>query len=272
MENLFANIPADGEVADNASAVDNTATPVMADSKGKKEKAAAMMDCLRQTMTADPTFADRLRTLSDSIEVVNTLGFGDKGNLVVDKSASTMDDRKLASTSAIIGYSVRNIGTEPIKYMTEEYAKGEDGKWVGKTTEKILEPGGTAYLSRQYMTMLCAQPEISFQLSNGKIIKGSGGKGTAKDIKAELESYYFAFNRDASGYKKQVNDDEVKLNVGVREGDTWVVKPEFELTFGYLNNPKEVRTRSKGTKGGLSFNTQDVAANYVFQMIKGSNL
>lgn len=259
MDNIFNNIPDSGVAAAPAAT-----TPAQ---DAKKEKINAMKESLRQTINNDPTFMDRLRKLSNSVEVVNSLGFGDSGNIIVDKAASTKEDRKLAVTSAIVGYRIANVGDEPIKYTTEVWAPDESGKYVATKAEKVLVPGGFADLTRQYMTMFCAQPEISFSLLNGKIIKGSGSKGD-KSPKAELESYYFSFNKDENGTKKNVNDDDIKLNVGEKVGDKWQVKAEFVETFGFLNNPKETGRAGRKSGSGERFSAQDVAANFVWKMIQ----
>lgn len=264
MDNLFNNVPSTG--------VETTAAPAVSTpaSEGKKEKIAMMKEALRQTVASDPDFVTRVRKLSGSVEVLNSLGFGDSGNIIVDKTKSTKDNRTLAVTSAIVGYRISNIGTEPIKYVTEVWTPDETGKYVPTKTEKVLAPGSYADLTRQYMTMFCAQPEISFQLANGKIIKGSGAKGD-KNLKAELESYYFAFAKDADGNKKQINDDDVKLNVGEKVGEKWVVKAEFVEAFGFLNNPKEGGKAGR-KPAGEKFNAQDISANFVRQMIENDGM
>lgn len=264
MDNIFNTVP--GAEMTTGGAPEIT-TP---SNEAKREKIQAMRDSLRQTVASDPDFVNRVRTLSGSIEVRNSLGFGDSGNIVVDKAKSTKDTRALAVTSAIVGYRVANIGTEPVKYVTEVWAQDGEGKYVPTKTEKVLLPGTTADLNRQYMTMFCAQPEISFQLVNGKIIKGSGSKGD-KSVKAELESFYFAFAKDEDGAKKQINDDDVKLNVGEKVGDKWVVKADFVETFGYLNNPKEGGKAGR-KPAGEKFNAQDVAANFVLKMIEKESM
>jgi len=229
----------------------------------RKEKVQAMKAALKETVATTPDFADKLRKLSGSIEVVNTLGYGKGGNIVVDKAASTANDRVLKQTSAICGYRIKNIGNEAIKYTTEVWAKDASGKYVAQTVEKSFAPGQTIDLTRQFMTMFCAQPEISFTLANGKIVSGS--KRKPRDIKEELESYYFTFNKNEDGSSIQVNDDEVKLSID----NDGVVLPEFEETFGFFNNPKEGRApKAKGSK----FTTQDLAANYVTTLLKEQGL
>lgn len=240
---------------------DQNTAPVEAsavESQEKKAKLQAMKAALKETVQTTPDFAKKLRRLSSSIRVVNTLGAGKGGNIVVDKSAG--EGRPLKPTSQIVGYKIQNVGTESIEYTTEEYTKDETGKWVGNVVQRTLAPNETIDLTRQYMTMFCAQPEISFTLANGKIVNSS--KKNAKSMKEELAAYYFSFNKDENGNSLQVNDDEVKLAVDDENG---VVKPEYEKVFGYINNPKEGRAaRAKGTK----FTTQDLAANYINKMLQ----
>lgn len=229
------------------------------DTAARKEKVSAMKASLKETVQTSPDFASKLRRLSNSIKVVNTLGYGKGGNIVVDKKASG-DARVLKPTSAICGYKLENIGTEVIEYTTEVFSQDETGKFVGQVVKKQWAPGETINLTRQYTTMLCSMPEISFTLANGKIVSSS--KKNAKSLKEELAAYYFAFNKSEDGTTPQVNDDEVKLSVDDADGK---VKPEYVETFGYLNNPKEGRAaRTKGAK----YTTQDLAANYIHKLLE----
>ena len=270
MDNIFNDL--------NAEETAPVVEKVVRKEDGRKSKVDSMKEALKETILTDPEFDKKLGRLSDSIKVINTLGFGDGGNIVVDKSKPVEIDpetgkekKPLLTTSKTIGYRVQNIGDEPIKYQTEVWTKGEDGKYVSTKTEKVLEPGETADLSRQYMTVLCSIPEISFQLANGKIIKGSS-KRAEESTKAFLEAHYFRFDKDEDGVQKQVNDDDVKLNVGERDEATgkWVVKPEFEETFGYLNNP--IKSTSSKKAAGRKYSAQDLAANYVRKMIEKQGL
>lgn len=236
--------------------------PVAADavnSAARKEKVAAMKAAFKETVQTTPDFSTKLRKLSNSIKVVNTLGYGKGGNIVVDKKAS-VDARVLKQTSAICGYKLENIGNEAIEYTTEVFSQDETGKFVGQVVKKQWAPGEVINLTRQYTTMLCSIPEISFTLANGKIVSSS--KKNAKSLKEELASYYFTFNKAEDGTTPQVNDDEVKLSVDDADGK---VKPEYVEAFGFLNNPKEGRAaRTKGAK----YTTQDLAANYIYKLIE----
>lgn len=232
----------------------------------RKAKIEAMKASLRQTMHEDSSYIQRLHTLSDKVSVKNSLGFGDSGNIVVDRAKSTKDERALTTTSVIVGYRIENIGKDPITYQTEVYSQNAEGKFVGEKVEKVLAPGATADLTRQYMTMFCAQPEIAFVLANGKVKRGSGKASSKGDVKAELEAFYFSFD---SSLNIQINADEVKLNVGEKVGDKWQVKPEFIETFGYLNNAPE---RNRARKEGPKISSSELAANYVMKMLQDSAL
>ena len=228
----------------------------------KKEKVAEMKSLLQETVQSDPTFNQKLRKLSSALKVVNTLGYGKEGNIVVDKQATTANNgqRVIKATSPIVGYIVANEGGEPIQYRTEIYSADAEGKFVGQSVTKTLEPGQTAVLTRRYMTELCSRPEISFTLANGKIV--ASGNKKAKTFEEELGSYYFIFDK-AEG--KEVNDDEIKLSID----DGGKIKPEYVEAFGYLNNPKPTKTREK--KASSSYSTQDVLANYVQKMLKSNS-
>jgi len=231
-----------------------------------KQKVAAMKAALKETVQTDPDFYAKLHRLSNSFRVINTLGAGRGDNIVVDKEAITEENKRpLRPASKTVGYKLQNIGEESVEYTTEEYTKDETGKWVGTVVNRVIAPGETICLTRQYMTMFCAQPEISFTLENGKII-GTSSKKQAKSLKEELSNHYFRFSKDENGATIQVNDDEVKLAVDDENG---VVKPEYEKVFGFLNNPKETKTsRVKGQK----FTTQDMIANYIHKMIQGNGI
>lgn len=227
--------------------------------QASKEKVRMMKAAIQETVQTDETFADKLRTMSDSFEVVNTLGYGEKGNIVEVKGASA-DGRQLKATSKIVGYKLRNVGTQAVEYTTEEFAQDETGKYVGTRVTKTFAPGETIDLSRLYMTMFCSKPEISFTLKNGFIAGGSSKKNAS--VREELASRYFRFSKNEDGTATPVNDDEVKIAIDDENG---VIKPEYIATFGFLNNPKEGAAR--GPKG-KSFTTQDLNANFVRRLIE----
>lgn len=228
----------------------------------KKEKKDKVIRMMKETVASDPDFKERLHKFSANVEVVNSLGFGDGGNIVVDGKKEN-GERNLVKTSKIIGYAVRNNGDQPIPYITEEFAKNEEGVWVGQKVDKVLGPGETINLSRKWMTVFASQPEISFVLANGKIVRGPAtNKAGKEDIDKELEAHYFAFDDK----DKKVNDDTVKKNVGKKGKDAtgkqaWVVKAEYEKEFGFLNNVKEKAERKAKEKQTIT--ATDAMANYI---------
>ena len=125
-----------------------------------------------------------------------------------------------------------------------------------------LKPGEYVDLTRKYMTIFCARPEISFILSNGKIVRGYKGK-SAETVDEELERYYFRFTRDKNGVLKKINDSNVKIEIADKIDGDWVVKDEFVKTFGFLN---EGTGRNKAEK--TDYSTQTIEAHFVNNLIK----
>ena len=232
--------------------------------KAKKEDMQAKVEAF-QKKVSDPEFAKRLKKFSGAVSVINTLGYGENGGLILDKKTGNK-----VPTPKIVGYKLQNISTDiEIPYITEEYEpqKAEDGsvRWVGKKVDKVLKPGETIELTRKYMTFFCSMPEISFELANGKIIRGSANAHTVDEV---MEAHYFAFS-DSSN---KVNSDSIKINIGKKvksaNGTTgWVVKPEYEKAFGFLNNNSTGKTAKKsGGSTKKSYSAQDVNANYIYEL------
>lgn len=252
----------------------NVAQEAQADSKKaeKRRKLHEMKEKLQETLHEDPEFQKKVGSLSGSLAVTRTLAWKDKGNIVVDESTKHLpkDQRLLVQASQIVGYRVQNVGQAPVQYQIESFQKDESGKFVGTITTATIAPGATADLPRKYMTILCAQPEFSFTLSNGKIVRGSGKKGKSNDLDAELEAHYFSFDdKDV-----KVHSDSIKLQVGQevkdpKGGKVWRVKPEFEAYFGFLNNEKVAKKGGRASKGEKP-STQVMAANYINRMLKES--
>lgn len=258
MEDLFKSLEKDNsvEVVQENQGIKNE---VKDSNKAKRqEKVKMFKDSMNQTLQENPEYLKNLRTLSPYIEVVNSLGYGDKGNILLDRDKTdSSGKRKLQYTSAIVGYKVKNNSQQTITYETETYMADENGKYIPTVVEKTFAPGEEICIARAYMTKLCARPEISFTLGNGKLVRSSAN---ATDFRSELEAYYFTFSDEEN---KQINDDSVKLNVAEQLGDKWVVKPEYLEIFGYLNNPSEKASKTKGARNNLT--TQDYAANFIFR-------
>lgn len=281
--NDFTNFNELGGAPEEAAGM--TAATVTEEEKNRQKRAARkaktdkMVGMLKETMATDPTFEARLKKYSKDVEVVNSLGFGDNGNIILD-GKDEAGNKNLVVVSKIVGYIIRNIGKEPIKYQTEEFTKNAEGVWVGQKVEKVLAPGEEVPLARKWMTLFAAQPEISFELANGKIARGSGSSvdsGTKEiDVDKELEAHYFSFSDPSI----KVNDDNIKKNVGKKVGETgegdkkrgvWVVRPEYEKTFGFLNNVKAKEPR-KAKEPKDKIDIQAAAANYVFKLAQSGKI
>lgn len=223
----------------------------------RKEFLKGLKTDLQDKLASDPDYCKRLRSMSDSLEVVHTLGYGTDGNIIRDKSVT--DKRKLDATSKIVGYEVKNIGTEPITYQTETWTQGEDGVYVATLVEKTLEPGQVAYLTRKFTAVMMARPEISFTVANGILISNISGKNNGTD--ALLEGFYFRFNDGTP-----VNADSVKRSVDEEGADgSRVVKAEYVEAFGFLNNPTKSKKKDKKDKPKVT--VQDMMANYINTLI-----
>lgn len=235
----------------------------------KKAQAEKMRKLFEADMQKDPTLKERIRTRSDELKVLNTLGYGVEGNVVVDKAAQKAagdGSRPMVPASRNVGYKVQNVGTEPIEYETEIWEKGEDGLYHGTRVSKTMAPGEIVDLAKEYLARLTSRDEFGFRLQNGSMKHSSKTKSSIKTLKDILNAFYFIFSKDESGNVVNVNDDDVKIAIDV-DG---VVTPEYEAVFGFLNNPK-TSGRSKGSKAGSKgsgITSQDIFAHYINNLIK----
>lgn len=235
-----------------------------------QELNAKVNAAMEKTLVEDPTYAQRVGRLRDSIAVMNSLGFGDSGGLVQAAAAdpTTGAKRKVAPTSAIVGYVIRNVGKEAITFRSEKWTKDpQTGKFVGQPVDVTIKPGESANLSRKYMTVLASMPEFSLEFKNGSM-SHSSAKFDESNIDELLASYYFSF----SDPEVKVHSDEIKLAIGVKTKSdkggeaVWVVKPEYEADFGFLNNtPEKPATKRTKTAGP---DAKAKVANYLQSLIR----
>lgn len=249
-----------------------TSVDTGAKKKSGTKKNTAQIEKFVAKLKADPTLKETLRSLSDSLMVVNSLAFSDDGSIVVDPTKQVGEDgkRPLIKTSKIVGYRIKNVGTEPINYTVAQCMKDADGVWKESQVEKTLNPDDTAEIPKKYLTMLTSDPRFSFQLQNG-FMKKSSKNNPAGSIDEELESWYFK----PADEDIKVNADSFKVNIGqeVVDGEStkWVVLPEFESVFGYLNNSnKKEKVRAKKEK--VSVSSRDAAANYIQELLKNQKM
>ena len=237
----------------------------------RKQKSSQMKAAFEKATMTDPGFIDKLHTLSNDIEMVHTLCFGNKGGIVVatDETGKQKEGRPLESTGGIVGYIFRNNSNTVISYTTEEFEQDGEGIYRGTKVERQVAPGEEFMLSRVYTTRFASEPSVSFQFANGMLVRGSSS-GTS-DLKAELAAYYFVFDRELDA---NVHSDSVKIDMSMPDpanSDHLLIKPEYARTFGYLQNPTDKKKAARKA-GGRKFSAQDYAAAYVREMVTQQDL
>lgn len=251
--------------------------PVVADDKdaarkaAHKEKIGRMKAAFEKATMSDPGFIDKLHASSEGIRMVHTLCFGNKGGIVVatDETGKQKEGRPLETTGGIVGYIFRNETDHTLPYITEEFTMDAEGIYRGTKIERQAAPGEEFMLSRAYTTRFAAEPEISFQFANGKLVRGSSGRDG--NIQAELAAYYFVFERDSN---QNVHADDVKIDMSMPDpsnSDRLLIKPEYAATFGYLQNPTDKKVGGR-KPGGKKFAAQDYAAAYIREMVMQQGL
>lgn len=278
MENTTDNFA----VLDGASDQVGNAKNLTAKEIAKKQQVEDMKNVFKAAALEDPTLLQNAGSYSKFVEVLNSLGFSDTGGIIyggekpkVDADGNKTKTRDLPPTSGIVGYRVRNNGKETLAYETEDWAFDKTtGQWVGNRVEKQLAPGGVVDLPRRWMTVFSMQVPISMEYANGAVkVRIPSTPTTDEALIKVYESSFFQFGND-SGLK--VHDDAVKINISqkMKDGKTgvekWIVKPEFEKTFGFLNNEKS--TERKGRKATPQASTQTVTATYLRKLTEGSGL
>jgi hypothetical protein len=222
-------------------------------------------------LAQDPNFKDKVRSRANDVEITRALAYGDKGGIILNKTGGEVitkngnkKDGVIESVSGIVGYTVKNVGTDPIAYDTVVCHKNEEGIYVEEVVHRVLNAGQTADLPKQYVTALLSRGEFSLRTKNG-FLKKSSRKGI-KTLADELKSWYF------QGDGIAVNGPDFKFNistetVGTDGSKKWVVKPEFIEAFGSLENPEEKKVRQPKAKKS-TFDKKDVAAFYLQELIK----
>lgn len=247
MENNMESVFAGAAMAGDASVETN------AKAEEKKIK-TAMAQSFKVKVASDPEFAKIVNSASGSLSVESVYKYGATGNIKVNKEAET---RELVACGKPVGYAVKNIGSTPIAYTTEEFAAGADGIYVGTVVNKTIAPGETVMITRKYLAMLVSRPEFGMKLANGSVITSAV---KAKSTDQILSQSYFNFKADSG---KTVNDDDVSIRID-NEGK---VTDEFITVFGNLNNPKQAKTKKSGSKDGVKYTAQDYVANYIQEML-----
>lgn len=186
--------------------------------------------------------------VSDSVRVLKTLTFGEKGNIIVDKEASEKaGERVLADVSKVVGYLAKNIGKKDLTVRVYEYSKDADGMYNGEYVDKVWKAGTEMAFNKPDLMYLASREEFSFAFENGTICHASSinkaiqrikdGDTSVEAKRALLNGYCFKFSD-----KRGVNDPYVTLRID----DNKEVKEQYLSAFGWLAN-KKVRKTTKNT-------------------------
>lgn len=261
------------------TSLENNAEATAAPAAEKSQK-SVILNNFAQKLQANPELKAVLYSASKSLRVINSCGYGEDGGLVEIKKgdknvpAGEKTGREVGATSKVVGYIIENIGDAPISYTDGIWTKNAEGVYEEQVTEVVINPGEKKPIDRKYLTLLAVRPEFSFTLENGKVV---GSAKNAKSADELISSYHFRF-KDSS---MTIHDDKVKVAIadkkevvidGVAQ-TKWILKPEFEATFGYLSNPKNsVRKTRASVREGIDFKTA-AAADYVRSLLasKGVN-
>lgn len=145
--------------------------------------------------------------------------------------------RKIESTHGICGYIFKNVGTTPIKYLSQKCTKGADGKWTVEKVYAEAAPNTEFIMTRTAAIILGTSPEFSFKFANARITAKN-----KKDVNQYLKSSYLTFLNKG----KTVHDEDVKIVIDKEDADgNIVVNKKYADVFGYLENKVEKPAKEK---------------------------
>ena len=231
------------------------------------------LDKINDALEKNEAIQENIGCLSDSIEVLHTLGYGGKTvpkervKGIKDNLGNIIQPRLVESVSCIVGYIIRNVGDTAINYMTELFSfNDKTGRYEGERICKVLEPGGITQISKMYFNLLLFMPEFNGACANGKLVCGGGGHAAMSnaddEIMRELNKFYFTFSGN-----QRVHDSVSGIKLAIAREITdetthskhWCVTSKYIDTFGNLNNKKKTTYKVNPSPMGFS-NASDMAA------------
>lgn len=264
MEQAFQQLGEANAAPINTGAEVGGASPKKKSNEEEKELVAN----LKQTVDTDASYVEAHGKLSESLEVVNTLGFSDSGDQIHDKAASEKAGKRvLAPVGRIVGYVIKNNSKSAIPYTTYNCTPKADGTgYDAAEVQATLAPGKTAILSKRHLIQLACKPEISFQLANANLKKAPNQKIVGASLEGIEDKFYLAFNKNEDGTSVSVHNDKIKKQVGQKDGEgKWHVKPEFAAVLGFVENEKPAKERATRT-AGPKYSSRDAQSLYVAQL------
>ena len=228
---------------------------------------------LKASVNSDAEYVAAHGTLSESLEVVHTLGFSDTGDQIHDKAASEKEGKRvLAPVGRIVGYEIKNNSKQPIPYTTYACTPRENGGYDSTEVEATLAPGKTAVISKKHLIKLASDARISFVMANAHFRKAPNQKINSASVDTIEDAFFLSFNKDENGKGLADHSDKVKRQIGEKDGDgKWKVKKEYAQVLGYVENEKPVKERGTGSKvAGPKFSSRDAQALFVAKLFEGA--
>lgn len=148
------------------------------------------------------------------------------------------------SAAAIIGYEIKNIGTEPISYIRIAVTPEHE------TEEVVLQPNEEVYLNRAEVAALALRDEVGVYFANGRIADSAKRVNNEYD---RLNSYFFTFYQSGSNNKyinsevapryfgKTVHDEDIMIDVRLIRNPEMIAK-----YFGISNNSQPNQIKKLG--------------------------
>lgn len=235
---------------DTLNDIANSGVPTEEEAKKKarnaatKAAAAATKAAYTKRITDDPNFKEECGAEKGNLEVTKCLGFGNKGLIEKVKADEATGTKRQVQSGLpeIVGYRVKNIGTQAYRYTTETWTQNEAGVFEKASVEKTLAPGAEADMCKVTFFNFLKQTQFGLATSNGQaVIKGTAAAKTLREI---FKSAYFKFNADTN---LNVHDDAIGEPIGPKE-DTSVIYPQFLEEFGFLLNKPASKKKSAGGK------------------------
>lgn len=212
-------------------------TKASKNAKGKTQKASFYERILEEAGVgniATALLSGAVGKFSDSIEIVGTLGYREKG-LIKDGLYSVVVNgkRTVCPCSAVVGYLIKNVGKVPVLYCTEEFYEDNTGiHSVANMQYKTLQPNDTVQISRKFLALMALLPDFNLRFANGRMqVKNY----EVAPINTILNGMYFVFG---AGSYRGVHSPECKIEIydeitekGFKRSR---VKPEYIEVFGGL--------------------------------------
>lgn len=198
----------------------------------------------------------KIGSKSNNLIVVKTYGYEEPGvvpqGLYAPRSRKAMGAKtvreKARYTSAVIGYKIRNVGNEVIRYGTEVFSRDNETGEVRSNQQieyRELHPGEEVILTRKFLGLLALMPEYNLTLGNGHL---SIKKYTAGTVDQHLENMYFTYAKEPNALVSRsvhTTKEDIYTPVIDRGFERNRVKDEFISVFGGYERLSKARIDKK---------------------------